>query len=181
MGKLKDIDQAADSKGSGITTLWQFVKFIFVSLIAMVVQFALLNILMLLPQIKDMIGTPYAFWMFSSDGAGGNGLGYFIAFNIANITAQIVAFFVNREKTFNSSSNIAITLPIYIVFTIALLCFSAWLSPTLQALCVSWGLSEQLSANISTMACSFIQFVLYFPVDKILFRKKKEEPKEEAA
>lgn len=175
MGKLNQIDKAADSKGSGVATLWQFVKFIFVSLIAMIVQFALLNILLLLPQIKEIISDPYAFWVFSSDGADANGLGYFIAFNIANIIAQIVAFFVNREKTFNSSSNIAVTLPIYILFTIALLCFSAWLSPTLQAFCVSRGLSAQLSANISTMACSAIQFFLYFPVDKILFRKKKEE------
>lgn len=175
MGKLKEIDQAADSKGSGVATLWQFVKFIFVSLIAMIVQFVLLNLLLLLPQIKEILGSPYAFWFFTSDGAEGNGLGYFIAFNIANIAAQIVAFFVNREKTFNSSSKITVTLPIYIVFTIALICFSAWLSPTLQALCVGWGVSAQLAANLSTMACSAIQFFLYFPVDKLLFHKKKED------
>ena len=44
MAKLKDIDKKAESKGSGMTTLWQFVKFIFVSLLAMIVQFALKNL-----------------------------------------------------------------------------------------------------------------------------------------
>ena len=32
MGKLNNIDKAAEGKGSGINTLWQFVKFIVVSL-----------------------------------------------------------------------------------------------------------------------------------------------------
>ena len=181
MGKLKDIDKKASDKGSGIETVWQFVKFIFVSLLAMIVQFAVLNILLLLPQIKEIIAQPYEFWLFASDGLEKNGLGYFIAFNIANILAQIVAFFVNKEKTFNSGANIAVTLPIYIVFTIALICFSAWLSPTLQGLFVKWGISAQGAANISTMCCSAIQFFLYFPVDKILFHKKngkKDEAKE---
>ena len=39
VGGLKSIDKAAAEKGKGITTLWQFVKFIFVSLLAFIVQF----------------------------------------------------------------------------------------------------------------------------------------------
>jgi len=45
---------------------------------------------------------------------------------------------------------------------------------------LSWG--DDLAANAATMICSAIQFFLYFPVDKILFHKKKEEsPAEETA
>ncbi len=180
MGKLNQIDNAAAEKGSGVKTLWQFVKFIFVSLIAMIVQFALLNLLPLIPAIKDLYnGQDFSFWVFTSTAAAG-GLGYFIVNNTANIVAQIVAFFVNREKTFNSSANIAVTLPIYIIFTIALICFSAWLNPTLKDIFVSKGwMGDALAANAATMICSAVQFFLYFPVDKILFRKPKEA-KEEA-
>ena len=128
---LKNIDKSAEQKGSGIVTLWQFVKFIVVSLLACIVQFASLNLIMLLPQIKAIMNQDFTWFVFSYVGEG-KGFGYFLAFNIANILAQIVAFFVNREKTFGSSSNIAITLPIYIVFTVALICFSAWLAPTIQ-------------------------------------------------
>ena len=80
-----------------------------------------------------------------------------------------------------SYANIAVTLPIYIVFTLALIAFSAWLNPTLKDIFVeklSWG--DDLAANAATMVCSAVQFFLYFPVDKILFRKPKEK-KEEAA
>ncbi len=177
MGKLKQIDKAAESKGSLLVTIWQFVKFIVVSLLAMIVQFVLLNTLNLIPAIADLYNQDFAWWVFIYPVAVG-GLGYFIVSNVANIIAQIVAFFVNKEKTFNSGANVAVALPIYIVFTIALIFFSAWLNPTLKEVFVGWGLEEVAAKNIATMICSAVQFFLYFPVDKILFHKKKEEKAE---
>ena len=182
---LKNLDKSAEQKGSGIVTLWQFVKFIVVSLLACIVQFGLVNLIPLIPQIKELYGTAFHWFVFDypvTKIAGeivSGGLGYFIAFNVANIAAQIVAFFVNKEKTFNSSANVAVTLPIYIIFTIALICFSAWLSPTLNTLfSVKWGWNGALSRNIATAVCFALQFFLYFPVDKILFKKKKEDTAE---
>ena len=174
MAVLKDIDKAAEKKGSFLVTVWQFVKFIVVSLLAMIVQFVLLNTLQLIPAIKDLYTQEFSWWVFVYPVAVG-GLGYFIVSNVANVVAQIVAFFVNKEKTFNSSANVAVTLPIYIVFTIALIFFSAWLNPTLKDVFMGWGLQEAASKNAATMVCSALQFFLYFPVDKILFHKKKEE------
>lgn len=174
MGKLNQIDKAAESKGSLLVTIWQFVKFIVVSLLAMIVQFVLLNTLNLIPAIKELYTQEFAWWVFVYPVAVG-GLGYFIVSNVANIIAQIVAFFVNKEKTFNSGANIAVALPIYIIFTIALIFFSAWLNPTLKEVFVGWNLEEAAAKNIATMICSAVQFFLYFPVDKILFHKKKEE------
>ncbi len=174
MGKLNQIDKAAESKGSLLVTIWQFVKFIVVSLLAMIVQFVLLNTLQLIPAIKELYTQDFAWWVFIYPVAVG-GLGYFIVSNVANIVAQIVAFFVNKEKTFNSGANIAVALPIYIVFTIALICFSAWLNPTLKEVFIGWNLNEAAAKNAATMICSAVQFFLYFPVDKILFHKKKED------
>lgn len=174
MAKLKDIDKAAESKGSLLVTIWQFVKFIVVSLLAMIVQFVLLNTLDKIPAINELYAQEFN-WLFFAYPVAVGGLGYFIVSNVANIVAQIVAFFVNKEKTFNSGANVAVALPIYIVFTIALIFFSAWLNPTLKDLLVGWNLEEVASKNIATMVCSAVQFFLYFPVDKLLFHKKKEE------
>ncbi len=174
MGKLNQIDKAAESKGSLLVTIWQFVKFIVVSLLAMIVQFVLLNTLNLIPAIKELYTQDFSWWVFAYPVAVG-GLGYFIVSNVANVIAQIVAFFVNKEKTFNSGANIAVALPIYIAFTIGLIFFSAWLNPTLKDVFVGWSLEEVAAKNIATMICSAVQFFLYFPVDKILFHKKKEE------
>ena len=174
MGKLNQLDKAAESKGSAIVTLWQFIKFIFVSLGAFVIQ-TVLPIIIQLFMSDEFINQKYEFFVFASAGGEGNGLGFFIASTASNIIAQIVSFFINRDKTFNSNANVAVTLPIYIVFTIALICFSAWLAPTFQGFLVSKGVAEELSTFISNALCGAIQFFLYFPVDKILFRKKKEE------
>ncbi len=172
---LKDIDKAAESKGSFLVTVWQFVKFIVVSLLAMIVQFVLLNTLQLIPAIQALYQQEFSWWVFIYPVAVG-GLGYFIVSNVANIIAQIVAFFVNKEKTFNSGANVAVALPIYIVFTIALILFSAWLNPTLKEVFIGFEwCNETMAKNIATMICSALQFFLYFPVDKILFHKKKEE------
>ncbi len=178
MAKLKDIDKAAESKGSLLVTIWQFVKFIVVSLLAMIVQFVLLNTLQLIPAIQALYSEPFSWWVFIYPVAVG-GLGYFIVSNVANIIAQIVAFFVNKEKTFNSGANIAVALPIYIIFTIALILFSAWLNPTLKDVFLGFDWCNETAAkNIATMICSALQFFLYFPVDKMLFHKKKEEKAE---
>ena len=175
MGKLNQIDKAAESKGSLLVTIWQFVKFIVVSLLAMIVQFVLLNTLNLIPAIQELYTQDFSWWVFDYPAVTVGGLGYFIVSNVANVIAQIVAFFVNKEKTFNSGANIAVALPIYIVFTIGLIIFSAWLNPTLKDVFVGWNLEEVAAKNIATMICSAVQFFLYFPVDKILFHKKKEE------
>ena len=176
---IKAIDKAAEKKGSALVTCWQFIKFIFVSLGAMIVQFVLLNTLQLIPAIKDLYSQDFSWWVFVYPVAIG-GLGYFIVSNVANVIAQIVAFFINKEKTFNSGANVAVALPIYIIFTIALICFSAWLNPTLKEVFIQFDwCNEDLAKNIATMICSAVQFFLYFPVDKILFHKKKEEKKEE--
>ena len=176
MSKLKEIDSKAAEKGSALETFWQFVKFIVVSLLAFAVQFILLNTLKFVPFIADLYSTDFKWWVFACSVAEG-GLGYFIVNNTANIIAQIVSFFVNRDKTFNSDANIAVTLPVYLIFTVALICFSAWLNPVLKGMFVE-KLGDDLASNAATMICVTIQFFLYFPVDKLLMKSKKKESEE---
>lgn len=178
MGKLSKIDAAAEAKGSGVKTFWQFIKFIVVSLGACIVQVSVLAILYNIPAIKELSTTEFNWFVFDYPVIEGArcGLALFISANVANITAQIVAFFINKEKTFNSGANIAVALPIYIVFTIALICFSAWLNPVVFQFSIEkFNVQSGLALTIATAVCSALQFFLYFPVDKILFKKKKED------
>lgn len=171
----------------GKKTLWQAIKYTLVGMLASVVSFGLLNILIRVPAVTEQFANPLKWFVFdypvAKNAAGeivSGGLGYFIAFNTANVLAQVVAFFINREKTFKSSANIAITLPIYLAFTLALISFSAWFSPQVNSFVlgkVIFGteIGKGLAANIANITVSVIQFVAYFPVTKILFRKPKEQ------
>ncbi len=178
MSWLDNIDAAAAKKGKKVETFWQFVKFIVVSLGACIVQVVSLVILYNIPAIKALSTQAFHWFVFDYPVVEGEqcGLALFIAFNVSNLLAQIVAFFINKEKTFNSAANIKVALPIYIIFTVALLTFSAWLNPTIFTLCTSkFALNSALATTIATAVCSTLQFVLYFPVDKILFKEKKEK------
>ncbi len=182
MSVLTKIDEAAAKKGKKVEGLWQFVKFIVVSLGAFVIQL-FLPYLLKLPMSEEFLNRPYEFLFYSSEAAASagmdtTGLGLFIALTTANILAQVFSFFVNRETTFNSSANIKVVFPIYLVVTFALIAFSAWLQPFLVNLLTSKGFGESAIA-ISGAICAMIQFFLYFPIQKILFREKKEEAKAE--
>lgn len=181
-------NQAADNKGGFLAKLWVFVKFIIVSLGACVVQIALVTLIPKIPAIQELFsqefvklvinGVPVFNYPVQYDELGNvimGGLGYCIAFNVSNVVAQIVAFFINREKTFKSSANIAVTLPIYFVCTVIILLFSAWLAPTLYNLFIGLGWAVSLSNLLSTFASMTFQFIAFFPVQAILFRKKKED------
>lgn len=178
MFKLSDIDKAAASKGKGVETFWQFIKFIVVSLGAFVIQL-FLPYLVKLPMSEEFLNRPYDFFgIWTSEnaieaGMDTTGLGLFIALTACNILAQIFSFFVNREKTFNSCANIKVAFPIYLVVTIALIGFSAWLQPFLVTYLSAKGL-EGASIAISGAICACIQFFLYFPIQMVLFRKKKD-------
>ena len=71
MGKLNQLDKAAESKGSAIVTLWQFVKFIFVSLGAFVIQ-TVLPIIIQLFMSDEFINEEYEVFVFASAGGEGN-------------------------------------------------------------------------------------------------------------
>lgn len=172
MINVKSIDSKANDRGPVIKTIWQFVKFIFVSLIAFAVQFFLLNTLKFIPAIQNLYSTELDWWVFKSTVEAG-GLGYFIVSFLANFLSRIVAFFVNRDKTFNSDSKISATLPIYITFAVSLVIFLSWLNPIIKNSLVGNGLNDLAASNAATMLCCVIQFFLYFPVDKILFRKER--------
>ncbi len=182
--------QPADGKKAFLAKLWIFVKFIFASLGACIVQIALVNLIPMIPAVKELFDqefvklvindVPVFNYPVNYNEAGEiilGGLGHCIAFNVSNVVAQIVAFFINREKTFKSSANIAITLPIYLVCTVIILLGSAWLAPTINTLLLGWDWSPALANNISTFGCMFFQFIAFFPVQAILFRKKKEDKK----
>ncbi|MCD7775451.1 MAG: hypothetical protein LUH40_07710 [Clostridiales bacterium] len=185
MAKLKDLDNSAANKGKGIETLWQFVKFIVVSLGAFVIQ-TFLPYLIELPMSEEFLSKEYDLFglgIYSSEaaaqaGMATTGLGLFIALTASNIIAQIVSFFINKDKTFNSDANTKVVLPIYIVFTLCLIAFSAWLQPYLVNFMYAKGIGSA-AIGISGACCGAIQFFLYFPVDKLLFRKKKQDKSEE--
>ena len=87
MAVLKNLDQKAEEKGSKAVTAWQLIKFLTVSLLTTVVQYATLNILYIVPAIKALESQPFSWFVFSY-GVDAGGLKAFIALNTANVLAK---------------------------------------------------------------------------------------------
>ena len=172
INKIRNFDEQAESHGAVRKTLWQLVKFSMVSCLCGITQFTVLNICVNIPAIQSLYAVPFHWFVFNYP-VSSNGLGYFIAFNIANICAQIVEFTGNRKTTFKADNSVTLTLILFMLFSCGIICLAAWLSPFLNRMVLSWGIGPRLSANISSVMMGTIQFLLYFPFDKLIMRKKK--------
>jgi len=188
MGKLDKIDASAAQKGSGTKTFWQLVKFIFVSLIAFVVQVVTVNLfkVWLSGKIGEITGAFAVIFTEQAMGRGNTNWGYVLAFFLSNLLANIVGYFINRKKTFKSDTNLTASLTIYFVVLFTLIVFNSWF----QGVVTNWvdiaaaslnnGLGNVLGKTdltIAAMAAGLIQTLVLFPLEKFVLLKEKKEAK----
>ncbi len=196
---LSGIDNAAESKGSFMKTLWQFVKFIAVGLITYVIQVALAYLLplifdhvtALLPQFLQVIFKPdVLFDVSTSSGAadyakyvvgGVVTWGYVLPFFLSNFLANIYAYIQNKRTTFRSDAP-KYCFAIYIILMICLILFSTWFQGFIYGLLtrVDSAFLNSLSRFIASICAGAIQFFILFPVEKFVLLKERKKPEDEA-
>lgn len=197
---LKDIDGAAEEKGSFIKTLWQLVKFLVVSGLVTIIQLVLANVLPLifdgvtatLPTFLQGIFAPDVIFDASTEEGVVqigkyvvNGVvtwGYLLPFFLSNLIANIYGFYQNKKTTFKSDApwyNFAI----YIVIMIALILFSTWFQGWLVGIIakIDWAWIQPLARTIAGLAAGFVQMVFLFPMEKFVLLKEKKEDEAPAA
>jgi putative flippase GtrA len=128
-------------------------------------------------------GAPYYIFDFAagSIASGGNGgLAFFLAVEITLGIAQIINFFAQRNITFKSDSNPWIAamwyLIAYIVITfVAAIALGFYQLPIYTLLRDTWALGstgETIADVIVMIINSAISFWVFFPIFKIIFKKK---------
>lgn len=135
-------------------------------------------------------GNPYYIFDYPAGSiatGGGGGMAYFLAVEITILVAQIINFFLQRNVTFKSQSNIFKAafwyMIAYIIITIgAASAQSFYKDPIynlLQSLMGSLGI---VLADIVTMIINCtISFWIFFPIFKVIFKdESKKEEKEDA-
>ena len=177
-GWLKKLDEKAEQKG--MKTLWQFVKFLVVSLLTTGVQLLLVNVLYF--YLKDF-QEPLPLFLAAiftegTMGVGHSNWGYLLPFFLSNFIANTIGYFLNRSKTFRSDAPWWHYV-IYIVILLLLITFSTWLQGVIANGLISVGF-ESGAPTIAGMAAGGLQFVALFPLQKfVLLREKKTKPEEE--
>lgn len=112
---------------------------------------------------------------------GGGGLAYFLAVQVTIAVAQIINFFLQRNVTFKSKTNLwragAWYAAAYVVITFAAAGLQGlYKRPVYDLFMNTWGMgaSGEALADMTTMMINAIlSFFVFYPVLKIIFRNEK--------
>ncbi|MGO1769111.1 MAG: hypothetical protein ACTHZX_04070 [Microbacterium sp.] len=138
-----------------------------------------------LPVGSDVDGSQYYMFDYAAGAlpAGGGGLAYFLAVQITLLIAQILNFFAQRNITFKSNTSPWVAAGwyalAYVVITfIAAAAQGFYKAPIYDLLMNIWGwgsTGEVVADVVSMIINSAISFWVFYPIFKLIFRKKPEE------
>lgn len=174
---LRRVDQKAEARGH--KTLWQFTKFLVVSLLTTGVQLLLVNLLyfFLKGWVDPLPGLLGQIFNEAALGEGHASWGYLLPFFLSNLIANTIGYFLNRSKTFRSDAPWWHYV-LYLIVLFLLIVFSTWLQGVIVngLIQVGW---EGPAPTIAAMAAGGLQFLALFPLQKFVFlREKKVELQE---
>jgi len=144
-------------------TLWQFIKFTFLSLITTVVDlgtFALLNYLI----FTKYSTVPFVWWLLDY-GLEDGGLCAFLSFSLSFVISQTFNFFIQRKITFGSSGNLLRSGIFYAVMVFAVFALGTWIPTLIRApiaLIVGAAWADFIVKNINMT----MSFAIQFPMNK---------------
>ncbi|WP_240666331.1 hypothetical protein [Oerskovia turbata] len=124
-------------------------------------------------------GSPFYLFDYAAGAlpAGGGGLAYFLAVQLTLLVAQVINFFLQRNVTFKSDTNIwraaAWYFVAYVLITFAAAALQGFYkAPIYQWMVERWGSTGEVGADLVTMIINaLISVLVYFPILKIIFRQ----------
>ena len=121
----------------------------------------------------------YAAGPIAGDGTGG-GLAYFLAVQITIAIAQVINFFAQRNITFKANNSVAKSAIWYIIAYVAITFLAGaaqglYKAPIYRSFIAWWGSAGETAADVITMIInSAISFWVFFPIFKVIFKRKPE-------
>lgn len=191
-------------RGTHVRTLWadlaerrptvaQFIMFSLLSTGMTVLQLALMPLfkwLLTMTPLVDQTLRAFAvnvnadgstFYLFDYAAGplptGGGGLAYFLAVQVTLLIAQVINFFLQRNVTFKSDSNVWRAATWYVVAYVLITLAAAALqgfykAPIYQWMVERWGSTGEVGADLVTMIINaLISVLVYFPILKIIFKQ----------
>ena len=195
VGSLKSMWKSFSEKHS---TVAQFLMFFVLSNGVTVLQLILMPVFRNLLGMTGLVETNFQIWHIGSnmDGSpfyifnyaageisagGGGGLAYFLSVEITMGIAQVINFFLQRNVTFKSKSNVGKAAFWYVIAYIIITIGAAALqglykAPIYNLFMNTWnmGRTGETIADVITMIInSAISFWVFFPIFKVIFKEKK--------
>ena len=97
------------------------------------------------------------------------GLGYFIAFEIAVFTAQCINFPLQRNVTYRSHGNPVVQAIWYFIGWVLISVFTGALWGICNCFLINWGVPDAVSGIVKTMLTGLLSMVIFFFIFLIIF------------
>lgn len=161
--------------------IWKFIKFSFAGISSFVVQylFDLLFHYVIFAGLRGRVIDNAVFRFLEIDSQMDAAFAYLIAAAIG----YFVAYLMNRKVTFNSSSNLALSVFLYIVMVLVTIFVTAWLKAWLVNLAVTKGYVNAdgtitwLADTIIFIVTVTIPFVWTYPLQRFVINPPKKQAK----
>ena len=106
-----------------------------------------------------------------------NGLGYFIAFEIATFTAQCINFPLQRNITYRSHGNVVWQAFWYFIAWALISVFTLALWGIINCFVIFWGWPEAVTGLLKTLVTGLISMVIFFFIFMITFPNREKAAK----
>jgi putative flippase GtrA len=155
--------------------LWQFICFNLLSNISTITRFVLTWTGTAV--FVKLIGltTPFHFLIFDYTSEGSHGIGGFLTFLIAEIVAQTVNFFVQKNLVFKSDAGFGRSAIKYVILAALIVVVNLVLPGYVTEFCIYiLGFGSGLAATIASVVNTLLAVVVSYPLLKFWIMPEKE-------
>ncbi len=147
--------------------LWQFIMFNLLSNISTITRFVLTWVGTALFVSAMQLTSPFKLAIFDYITEGSHGLGGFLTFLVAEVMAQVVNFFVQKNWVFKSNADFGKSAPKYAVLAVLIVVVNLVLPGYVTNFCINTlGLGSGLAATIASVVNTLLAVVVSFPLLK---------------
>lgn len=175
MNIIEKIDLKAEEKGKTAVTIWQFIKYNGVSMVATVVQLLLVNFL---PALFVGVNKPLPEFLskiFSEEtlGAGNSNWGYVLPYFISMVVGNTITYMMNKKTTFNVDAP-QWCFNVYLIVLVFMICVCTWVQGVIVNFFAQTGNTFLIKYDrtLSTMLSGGVMLAVMFPLQKFVLFKK---------
>ena len=153
--------------------LWEFILFNILSNVSTIARFIMtwIGTAVLVNSMK--LVSPFRFLIFDYTSEGSHGLGGFLTFLIAEILAQIVNVFVQKNFVFKSNADFSKSAPKYAVLAVVIVVVNLILPGHVTNFCINTlGMGSGLASTIATVVNTLLAVIVSYPLLKFWIMPK---------
>ncbi len=153
--------------------IWEFILFNVLSNVSTITRFVITWIgTAIFVSALGMV-SPFKFLIFNYTSDGSNGLGGFLTFFFAEVLAQIVNFFVQKNWVFKSNADFSKSAPKYAVLAVVIVVVNLILPGYVTEICkTSLHMNDGLAGTVASVVNTLLAVVVSYPLLKFWIMPK---------